>query len=366
MNDLRLIHLVTDLKHRLRRLQSFLEGRTPTLPAIAASHAKRLLARVDRALATAEALLVEPNLGHPTLGRHYFYDYKRLAEFTQQFEEWPAMVLERFSPADETMSSVVARICKEVGYPHSPPLCASVSLQYFAAIPSHDLVAAPATVGNDLLSWPDIYHEMGHFLLARHEAQLARPIRNSIDKHYAAAIADAKLRSWPAGAIEELERLRTLWSGSWVLEFGSDMLATLLCGPAFGHSNVRLSAVVSHDVFAWSASHPADDARSTAICKMLRAMALAPEATHVDRQWAALVSLCGDTRPQTYGLAFPQGLLDEVVRVTKGGATSLGLRTYRAGAGSIAEVLNSAWEEFARDPEGFDTWQRSHLTELLS
>jgi hypothetical protein len=366
MNDLRLVHLVTDLKHRLRRLKSFLEDRTPTLPAIAVSHAKALLSRVERALAAAEALLVEPNIGHPTLARHYFYDYKRLAEFTQQFEEWPAMVLERFGPTDETMSSVVTRICKEVGYPHAPPLCASLSLQYFAAMPSHDLVVAPATVSNDLLCWPDIYHEMGHFLLARHEAHLAQPMRSAIDKHYAAAIADAKLRSWPAGAIEELERLRTLWSGSWVLEFGSDMLATLLCGPAFGHSNVRLSAVVSHDVFAWSGSHPADDARSTAICKMLRVMGLAPDAAHVDRQWAALLALCGDSRPQTYGLAFPNALLDEVVRVTNDGATSLGLLTYRAGADSVAAALNSAWSKFAIDPDDFDTWQRSQLAELLS
>jgi len=365
MNELGLLHLVTDLTHRLGRLKSFLEDRSPTLPPIAAPHAKGLLGRVERALTAAEALLVEPNIGHPTLGRHYFYDYKRLAEFTQQFEEWPAMVLERFGPTDEAISSVVTRICKEVGYPHAPPLCASLSLQYFAAIPSHDLVVTPATVGKDLLSWPDIYHEMGHFLLARHEAHLAKPMRAAIDAHYAAAIAKAKLSSWPVGAIEELDRFRTLWSGSWVLEFGSDMLATLLCGPAFGHSNVRLSAVVSHDVFDWSSSHPADDARSTAICKMLRAMGLASEAVHVGRQWAAFLALCGDTRPQTYGLAFPNSLLDEVVRVIKDGATSLGLVTYRTVANSVATTLNTAWSEFAHDPKAFDAWQRSRLAELL-
>lgn len=258
--------LLFDARERCRHLVAEAEQVAARLPPLAGEHLSSMRHRLDRFRELLDALIASPDVQHPELARHIYFAYKRITEFLQAFEERTLLVAGRFTEADLVATRLVLRICEEIGFPYRAPLCSTVSAQYYWADPGMDIVFVTPCAHAHLLGLPDIYHELGHFLLHRERRRILVALERIVDDYFNTAVQDANRRNWPRGSIEALEGSRKDWKRSWLLEFACDMFAAFCAGPAYGWCNVRLCTNLSENVVAGSHSHPADAARARDRC----------------------------------------------------------------------------------------------------
>ena len=363
-----LYQLLHDVRQRCANLAQRLGKLQGTIGPEAETYRAQMAVRTGRILNLIGSLLNDPALRQPQLAVNYFRDYKRLTEKVQDIEEGPVLVLGRFSEDDSFLTRIVGRICREIGYPYSAPLCAALSTNYYWAIPHMDLVFVPCLEPFHLLALADLYHEMAHMLVFRNEAKLIRPGHQRVDQHFDRLIHEAKQRNWPSGSIDFLNESRRAWKRNWYLEFASDMIATYCVGPAFGWCNVRLCTNLASNLFEGVDTHPADDARTSAIALMLNKIGRQQDGAALVTRWGELVDLAKETRPQGFELAYPQDLLADLVDFVAAACASLGLRSWHSasdhGIIHVGTLLNTAWDAFHTSPETFDQFEVDRIREL--
>jgi hypothetical protein len=354
-------HLLFDLRQRCLHLLARLDSDKGTLEAEAEQYRDSMTQRVVRTGQLIDQLLADPGIQVIQLAKNYYHDYKRLAEMIQWVEEGPAVVLGRFNDDDLVMTRVVARICQEIGYRYRPPICTAMSAQYYWALPHMDLIFVPCSEPFHLLALADLYHELAHFILFRDQAALVAPAFLLIDQHYNAFVKDATQMGWPAASVTSLEIQRRNWKRNWYLEFASDMLATYCVGPAFGWANLRLCTNLSVELFVGADTHPADDARTTAIGLTLNRVGCVAEAQAISARWAELLSLSGQQMPQEHALAYPDKLLESLADFVHDAAKQLGLVSWSGGQSGapthVGALLNEAWRAFHLHPDTFAEYE---------
>lgn len=354
--------LFYDLLQRFRFLRDELAGTTICEPDIAA-YRDRLLTQIERSIETVQSLIDDLDHMQPEFARNMYHACKRLTEYAQLADEGPVSTLSRFQPRDRFLTRLVAAMCDEFNFPHARPLCSAITTQYYCILPRMDLILIPHSEPDHLLGLPDIYHELGH-LLFRDSAVLIEKLRACSQAHFQNEIVRAERESWPAASIDVLRAYSLRWFESWVAEFGCDLLATFVCGPAFGWTNTRLCARLSPEFFETTASHPADAARTIAIRLMLQNQGYLKEAHQIDLQWEALQQTSGQSEPQGFRLAFPDALLTSIVEAVGEYCGSVGILPFDRNTMSIAALLNESWERFVEDPSIFRTWEASQIEAL--
>jgi hypothetical protein len=215
-----------------------------------------------------------------------------------------------------------------------------------------------------LLGWADLYHELAHFILARNAATIVRPLIDLVNAHFTKAIGEAKRMGWSPGAVRDLEIYRDLWLGDWIVEFGCDLLATFATGLSFAWANLRLCARMSTDVFATVRSHPADAARAELVLEMLALVSVGKDQEFVADRWLELLSTIGAAEPQSFRMAYPKDLLQNIAVVAKEAFEALGLKPYSPKQDRLADLLNEAWKQFQSEPETFAEWEWEQVLEL--
>src|SRR5262249_55141897 len=155
-------------------------------------------------------------------------------------------------------------------------------------------------------------------------------------------ILRAQREAWSPNAIEALKSYNKRWFDTWLTELSCDLLATYVAGPAYGWTNARLCARLSHSFYEISASHPADAARTIAIRMMLQQQGHMVLAHKIALQWQDLQKTAAQTEPQEFRLAFPDALLESLVEEVSLYCQSAGLKKYNATTMPIARLLNDA------------------------
>jgi len=355
--------LLHDLLQRYRFLREDLVSVSAGITPEVLAYRDRLQARVERSVAAIEGLLADPDLSDPSFARNIFHIYKRLSEFAQAADEGPVLALSRFAARDLFLTRLVAEMCREFGFPHIPPLCTAMSTQYYCTITGMDLLLLPHSEPDHLLGLPDIYHELGHIILFR-DPTLLTHLRNRSQTHFQNELLRAQREGWPANSTAALEVYRNRWLGEWTIEFGCDLIATFVCGPAFGWANTRLCARLSPDFYEIMMSHPADAARTSAVRLMLQHLGFSSDAHQVDLQWEELQRTAMQQEPQEFHLAFPASLLQDLVQEVASFCLSAGIRSYTAASMPIARLLNEAWTEFLSAPGSYRAWEVTRITAL--
>jgi hypothetical protein len=360
--------LFHDLGRRATEIAEELHNCASTVPAEVEAYRAKMESRATRASALTAAILRDPDLNAPLFAQNYYRDFRDIARLVQALEHLPLLVLRRFDSRDLVMTHILARICAETGYPFPPPICSSLSSQYFWTMPDMDLIFVPSLEPDRLLGLPDIYHELAHIVLFREEMRFKAPILAEIERHFDRLRRDATHASWSPESLYELEEYRYQWRASWWLEFGADLIATYLAGPPFGWCNIRTSTSLGGELYVGSDSHPADDARATAVAMMLDRINATQESAAIRQRWSELVQLSGETRPQRFELAYPDELLSGLCNNVFGSCSQLGLRQWGlAGATekTVGAELHRAWNEFRQRPESFAGYERQ-VVKLLT
>ncbi|MGH7576990.1 MAG: hypothetical protein ACREM1_17915 [Longimicrobiales bacterium] len=351
-----------EIAEELRRLQGQLPGEVE-------AYRERMLVIVERARGIVALMLADPDMEDPAYATRYFRDYKHVARLMHALENLPLLVLRRFNEQDRTVTSLMAAMCREIGFPHAAPICSSISSQYYWTVPDMDLVFVPCLEPDHLLGLPDGYHELGHILLFRDMKRLVHPALAIVDGWYDKALARGQELDWPRASLDEVDGFRHQWRRSWLLEFGADLIATYLVGPAFGWCNIRTSTNMGGGIFGGSESHPADDARASAVGLMLQRIGCGEACDAIRRRWNELVALANESRPNRYDLAYPGDLLAELVVFFQGVCNDLGLRQYAQNANELMPVtmgVNQAWDKFRENPNAFSKFEPSMLAALVA
>lgn len=365
-----LLHeLLHDLRQRCSHLLDELK-KLNGLPAEALPYSDRIQKLVERTGMIIEQFLADPGLNHPLLVRNYYHDYKRLSESVFNLEAGPVIALKHFQDDDRDITRIVARICQEIGYPYTFPLCVAKSSQYYWAIPAADLVFVPCSEPFHLLSLADLYHELAHFVLEREKRGLVLPLLRLIDAFFSRQLTEAQQNNWPQASIDRIRDRKEQWEENWFEEFAADMLAAYWAGPAFGWCNLRLCTNQSVELFLGADIHPADDARHAAVQAMLFKTGNQAEASRIDSRWHELVALSGQSAPSEYQLTYSKELIDEMAATVHEAANVMGMKAWDGKAGEsglhIGTLLNTAWATFFAAPATFAAFEKQQVEKVRS
>src|ERR1700730_3653402 len=201
--------LLHDLAERFRFLEEELGGMT--VPPEAEASRARIHQIAARAKTRVDAVLSDPDVSRPEFAKNFYHTYKRLSELAQAIDEGPLFALSRFRMEDRFLTRVVRDACGECRYPDEAPICAAMSSQYYCATIEMKRIMLPHGEASHLLGWPALYHELAHFIVARNESTVLKPLMDLVSSHFAKAIDEATRSGWSPGAIEELKIFRNLW-----------------------------------------------------------------------------------------------------------------------------------------------------------
>jgi len=336
-------------------------------PAVEA-YRSRMAGMASQARQLIDRMLADPDIEDANYANNYFRDYCYFARLIRGLEDLPLLVLKRFTAPDQQATDLVAAICHESNFPFTPPICSAISSQYFWTMPDMDLVLVPCLEPDHILGLPDIYHELGHMLLFREKSRLEHPALAIVDEHYDRLLAEGK-KNWPEASVAQIEQYQHNWRRSWLLEFGSDLIATYLVGPSFGWCNIRTATNLGGELFVGNDSHPADDARATAIGMMLTVIGCDAERQQIESRWQELISLADEKAPHRYELAYPDELLKDLSSFFHNGCRSFGLNQYEASHANertIAITIDDCWMRFRKSPESYAEYERTQIQTLLS
>lgn len=353
--------LLRDLLFDLRRRGSYIANELDQMagnlsPSFGIHHAF-VVERTRRANATVERMLLDPDLSNRQLEPNFFIDFKRLTELLLNIEDQSLLILKRCSEPDQLLSAILQRICCEVGYKDTAPLCGALSFQYFQALVGMDIVMTPQTQANDLLSLPDLYHELAHFVVFRQRATFEVGALTVIHRFFENALRKGQQQGLPAASLDSIRTNHILWRGDWFVEFVCDMIATFWCGPSYGWANLRLSATRGgpyHEV----STHPADDARRIGIESMLKLIDEPAAADEINMRWEELKRLSPSTQPSGYAKRYPATLLVELAAAIFQACRDSDFVSFQQqkksnATFSIGSTVDRVWRAFITDAENF-------------
>lgn len=357
--------LLLDLRRRASHISDELRAMAGSVSPEFEVHYNDVVDRTRRAGEAVEDMLRDPDLSDSHLEPNFFIVFKRLSELLLNIEDSSLLILKRCSDADRLLSAILRKICLEVGYKDPPPLCGALSFQYFQALVGMDIVMTPPTQAADLLSLPDLYHELAHFVVFRQRATFEVKALTVIHGFFENALRKAAQQGLPSASLDSIRGNRDLWAGDWFVEFVCDMIATFWCGPAYGWANLRLSATRG-DLYHEVATHPADDARRVGIDCMLRAISQRTAADEINDKWEELKRLSPSSQPSGYARRYPAELLSQLATEIFEACCASGFRSFAdqktTGASeSVLGIIDEGWRVFVEDAGRF----AKHATEAL-
>jgi hypothetical protein len=339
------------------------------------AYALTLWRQVEELRREVDQLLQDPALGNPYLLPRQLQVYKRLAEQFQAFEAYPLPVVQRFNADDQRMTALCALLLQQSSIPLSPPpLVVAFSNSYYWTTPSFNLIFAGALEPGTLLGLPDLYHEVAHFLIERHLPLFAHPFLERLERFVLNEKRRAQMDQRPGGT-GVYDVMLVQWRDYWVIEFVADMISTYLVGPAYAWQNLRLCSRSSDTLYLPSLghehTHPADNARMTAITIMLDAIGQDAAASTVRKQWDDFAAVLGDSpaSPGDYDLCYPPALLRSLAIDVIDACEQLGIRgvsdpvTFE-GVVVLTELINAAWKLFLDDSATYAGWEQAKRAAL--
>jgi hypothetical protein len=222
-----------------------------------------------------------------------------------------------------------------------------------------------------MLAFPDLVHELAHILLHEADGGLTRRFLSESVGPYATSLGTVDGDPDFADALHQQYR-------DWFIEFAADVIATYVCGPAYGWQNVRLRAQGgSEPVMPWEPakppppepdaeafSHPADNARAAVIGAVLRGVGETVAAGRIQAEWDSLTAHVEQPSP-VYEISYPKSVLDDVVSMTLEWCRDGDLTPYAdADEHAVVAHIGRAWQLQLADPLAFAANQDTMVRDL--
>lgn len=316
-------------------------------------------------------LVHDPTLGNPQLMKNQIQLYKRWSEIVSLVEWFPIPIIERYNEEDQSLTRLCHTLANEVRWPLPLPVVARFSNQYFWTKPEFNIIAVPTEEGFNLLTLPDLCHEMGHILLLYRRDELIGDFTNDLAVHFQEERKRIDSEQRPPAYKQLFEGNFALWNDVWIWEFASDMIATYLTGPPFAWQHLRLCASLGGSAYYPSlgeiAEHPADEARMQGIRSVLDHSGSKQQVFGIIRLWEQYLGATGDIEPQDYSVCYPRHLLERLAKNVIRGCEMLGLRKFYDRTGDAVEIVHliaEGWTIFLQKPDEYNAWEYETLVNL--
>lgn len=279
-----------------------------------------------------------------------------------------------YGPDERYLTLLAAQLAEEAGFTIRTPIIGTFSNSGYWTMPEPVAVCLPAGDYGQLLAFPDLGHELAHILLHEADGGLTSRFLGESIGPYATSLGTVD------GDPEFADALHPQYQ-EWFIEFAADVVATYVCGPAYGWQHVRLRAQGGPELAKpWQPakpaplgalgaetepfSHPADNARATVVSAVLRSTGESVVADRIQAEWESLTAHVGQP-PPVYEISYPQSVLDDVVSMTLEWCRARALTPYAdAGEHSVVAHIGRAWELQLADPVAFAADEDRLVAEL--
>jgi len=322
-------------------------------------------------------LLTDPRYKKPKTQGIRLRAYKLLVDELDFIECVGFAALDRINPEDTLMTRLVADIAEELMYPLIPPVvsCQSHFSSYFHAFPALNLLRVPLKEGHFLLHLPDLYHELGHFILTEQNNPVVEPFLKAhtsaatTARGHMAALLSKPTRG-PKTTQQHLLAWTTCWMGAWATEILCDLFGAFAVGPAYGWGHLHLCAKRGGDPFlvetSPDSSHPPDEARMFVMLEALVLLGYHKDATAIEAHWRDLHSFGGYKSNADYQLCFPNNVLKRFVEEAFAGYQAMNCRCSAPNSGCrVHDLLNEAWKQFWVAPANYSAWEQRKQSDLF-
>jgi len=302
---------------------------------------------------------------------------RRVRGELDHIESVAVTVMCRWNDEDSWINALTDALAREIHYPLPTPVVSCSSQRYYHTYPDLRLICVPLAEGRFLLHLPDLYHELGHSLLAfENDGRLLGFQRKLLDavngaqRYVASELRKENSGLGPSAFREYLAIWMWNWP-SWCMELFCDLFAVYTVGAAFAWAHLHLSASAGGDPFRFSPTqttvHPPDAVRMAIILIALGRLGLLEEQQAIGHRWNTLVDILSCEQSPEYRRCFPSSLLEGIETSAYEGMCSLGCELAAPNMqGPGRRLLNDAWVTFWRGPSTYIEWERSAVTRLAS
>ncbi len=297
-------------------------------------------------------------------------NYSALNQQLEYIELFRLQPIRNYGEGDHFFKVLVEKIYDNSNILSTPPLISTISNSdnYYWAVPYENIIAIPFWEEENLINLPDLYHEIGHLIFEQYHGTLMGKFISTLDEYYKLELSYA-IDENRDDDFSILQKSLFYWKDSWYEEFVCDLIATYLTGPAFAWTNMKLTTI-SHSkaqIFHSHPSHPADEARTRAIIKMLKMMGNIEESDEIFQAWKSFAELINYPKKSCYDTIFSEDILDQLTKVVYDFCNDVDLNfysNYNDGAKSIAHFLNDVWFVSRHKSEDFRELEKVIIGEI--
>jgi len=113
-------------------------------------------------------------------------------------------------------------------------------------------------------------------------------------------------------------------------------------------------------------THPADDARMTALLEGLSLVNEHHVAAAIEDKWDQLLTCSGQKEPAEFHRFYPRTIIRVFAEEAYKGFTAMGCKPWTIKkSGQVREALNQGWRQFWLDPKGYSAWETKAVAALL-
>lgn len=306
-----------------------------------------------------------------------FLRFRQLSGKLSEIENVVIAAMNRKTIDDEFVNKLVFEICREIEYPLQSPVASCLSQKYYHIYPHYNLLCIPLLESDFVLHIPDIYHELGHPLIAMDNPKTEGFRMNLgrfnaiVRKHFDDEIKRRDLNKSVTSDYDPLLIYKGAWLENWSIELFCDLFATFTLGPAYAWSNIHMCTKMSWDVYRLpvfqKTSHPPDEARMKAIDIALRLIKCVKEADEIKAKWEEFKDIIGQKQSTEFPIAIPEKLLSQAAELCQIGTKEVGCEIYDPNQDKkVSKLLNSSWQEFWKSPDLFVDWEKQMVKDFKS
>lgn len=338
--------------------------------------ATRCCQEIDAAVKDLKAIRDNPVQKRPELAATRLRQFRRVSAWIDRIENEAIAAIARADEGESKIHGLLFKMTREVVYPIEPPTISLLSQQYFYVNCDFSLLCMPLTEFHYLLHLPDIYHELAHPLFRNEDdVRVVDWLRafatsvDAIDQHLTGQIIEAESAPTPEFIKKALLHALLAWKSRWAEEIFCDLFALFCVGPAYAWSHLHLHARSGNSPFLMpqqSHTHPADDARMTALLEGLALLNESATAGAIEEKWRTLLFCSGQKEPAEFHRFYPKPIIRQFAQEAYNGFNKMGCKSWTSPhAGQIRELLNEAWRRFWHDPKNYTAWENNAVAAIL-
>lgn len=324
---------------------------------------------IDNIISVLEDFINNPKYQVASNLRRKLIDFQEEVRYIDYLENQIVAPLHRWDPDDLKFTKLIQKVCKEICFPLIPPVASRLTFDYYCINTKFNHIRVPLLEAEFLLHMPDLYHELGHQLIAtsnnpridKYQEELCN-FMNYVEEYFRNEIVIRKKNNGIQEA-EFLDLFLRSWN-NWAIELFCDLFAVYTLGVVYGWANLHLcikrgANPYQTPIFAPN-THPADASRMEAIFIGLDLIGETQDAVSIKEYWKKYLYLSNGYLDANYKMAYPIEIIKECAIRALVATRGIKCQIYNPDVNNeIGKLLHEAWTKFIQNPQTYISWERS-------